>query len=447
MNFQPLLKLAAAVLAAVLCTLPPTGAGAATFSGVTQEAFGTYDDVEFVRYTGRFEGATSLGAYDVPFEMVAPADVSQANGRVLFEPPHFVFGPGVRDLSLTRNLIFERQFSYATVGWGANGLNVLDPTATPIIIADEPVSNPGQIDLLGILDEQIIVQFVEALKTDSLAASLVGPNPAIYATGISQTADALLNLYLGPNGAGLFDFSLLIVGLWEADFPGPNPWDRSMGEFDPPTGVGKVIMVHAEGDLLISNSEQHRNAVADPNYRIYEVAGSAHQPIYGQLGIADLLPFEPNSLDWAPVARAAFVAGDAWVQKGIDPPPTALLRDATGIDPIYGFETGIARDLDGNALGGVRLPEVETSQATYVAALPDFEVLPGLPGLVGLEIDLTCAPRPDGSIRFPTHGDYVSRFAHQANVLVNQGYLLSADAEAMKERAAESDIGKPGTCD
>lgn len=439
------LRLLLVLAACSTCSVPPTIA--ATFSGITSETFGTFGDVEFARYAGHFQGTTSLGPYDVPFEIVVPAVGFVRNGRVLFEPPHFAFGPGTRDLTLTRDLIFGNYFSYAAVGWGANGLNVLDPAATPIIIAGETVANPGQINPLAVLDEQIIVQFVESLQTDAWAVSLVGPDPDIYATGNSQTADALLNLYLGPEGAGLFDFSLLLANLWEADFPTPNPWDRSMGEFEPPENVGKVIFVHGEGDLIISNSELHRNAAAEPDYRIYEVSGSAHLPLFGQFGIADLLPFEANSLDWAPIARAAFMAGDAWVQQGIDPPPTVLLSESTGINPVYGFETGIARDLDGNALGGVRLPEVEIGQATFVAALPEFEILPGLPGLVGLEIDLTCSPAPDGSIRFPNHGDYVSRVTHQANLLVNQRYLLPADAETMTEEAARSTVGKPNTCE
>jgi hypothetical protein len=66
--------------------------------------------------------------------------------------------------------------------------------------------------------------------------------------------------------------------------------------------------------------------------------------------------------------------------------------------------------------------------------------------LVGLWFDLQCVPRGDGSPRFADHGDYVSRVVHQANALRNGGYLLEADAEALKQQAAESEVGKPGTC-
>jgi hypothetical protein len=123
------------------------------------------------------------------------------------------------------------------------------------------------------------------------------------------------------------------------------------------------------------------------------------------------------------------------------------MSEATGIDPTYGIETGIARDGDGNALGGVRLPEVEVGQALYIASLLDFEILPGLPGLIGLEVDLTCTPLADGSVRFKNHGKYVSIYVRQANALVSAGFLLAGDAELMKLTAAESIIGKPKSCD
>ncbi|MFP3949441.1 MAG: alpha/beta hydrolase domain-containing protein, partial [Longimicrobiales bacterium] len=52
-----------------------------------------------------------------------------------------------------------------------------------------------------------------------------------------------------------------------------------------------------------------------------------------------------------------------------------------------------------------------------------------------------------GEPRFRNHGDYVNRFTRQVNELQREGFLLEDDAEALKERAAESDVGKPGSCE
>ena len=118
------------------------------------------------------------------------------------------------------------------------------------------------------------------------------------------------------------------------------------------------------------------------------------------------------------------------------------------IDPVYGLETGIARDGDGNARGGVRFPDVAFGRAQFVASSP--VPIPGLPpGLVGERVDLACAPRPgsqDDEPRFGSHGAYVSGVARQAHRLRVQGYLLSDDAVDLIGEAGNSDVGKPGFC-
>lgn len=410
-------------------------ASSAVFTEHSSEPFGTFNDVEFVRHTGRFEGTTSLGNYSVPFEIVAPADPTRGNGVVLVEPPHFFFGPLGRDSVLGRSLVFNRGLSYASVGWAGHGFSVLDPSATPIILAGEEVVDPGALNPDSPHDFELIVQFVNALKSDPEALSILGGDRLFYSFGLSQTSAAQLQILLGPDGQGLFDFNLITVRFWPEVFEN-NPFTRLRGEFIPPDGIGRSIIVNTEAELILTDAEQFRNATSEADYRVYEVSGASHLP----------QPPPLNPLDYNPIIRAAFVAGDRWVRQEIEPPDDNLIAETSGTDPVYGFETGIARDFNGNARGGVRRPEVEVGQATYIASLVDLEVLPGLPGLVGTFIDLACEPMPDGSVRFRNHGDYVSRFSHQANRLVDQGFLLPADAEAIKESAAESDIGKPGSC-
>lgn len=77
---------------------------------------------------------------------------------------------------------------------------------------------------------------------------------------------------------------------------------------------------------------------------------------------------------------------------------------------MYGFETGIERDADGNARGGVRLPDLHVGRARFIAA--DFSFAPlGIPGLLGATVDLACEPRPGSTTDeplFDNHGDYVN---------------------------------------
>jgi hypothetical protein len=127
----------------------------------------------------------------------------------------------------------------------------------------------------------------------------------------------------------------------------------------------------------------------------------------------------------------------------------ALQDDPSGeIDWVYqeeyGLElvTGIARDVNGNALGGIRLPQVELGRGQYIGVDPasPFQLL-------GTWHDLKCEPSWDGSVRFPSHWIYVRYISHQTYGLAMRGYLLPADSARMVSDAARSDVGRRGVCE
>jgi len=432
---KPVAFMLAVFVAIGLAIAQPVDAG--TLEPGSSEPFGTFNNVDYARHTGRFTGETALGAFDVPFEFVVPSDPSQGNGIVLFEPPHWFFGPFGRDLLLGRDFVFDSGFSYAAVGWSNDGLSVLDPTATPIILAGEEVDPgvpPAEVDDV-VNDVEILVQFVNALKADPQAIAIAGNFRALYSFGASQTSAAQLQVLLGPEGQGLFDFSLLALRPWPEPFP--ELFDRLDGEFELPSGIGRTIFVNTEAELILSEAEQFRSAAENPNNRLYEIAGAPHFP----------QPPPLNPLDYFPVIRAAFRAGDAWVRWGVEPPSSALISSgASGIDAIYGFETGIERDFNGNALGGIRLPPVELGRALFIAV--NFVVpIPGFDSfLFGLWVDLQCEPLPDGSVRFPNHGQYLDAVEAQAEMLSAQRYVLADDVGRIVSRAARTNVGQRGSC-
>jgi hypothetical protein len=244
----------------------------------------------------------------------------------------------------------------------------------------------------------------------------------------------------------LFDLTLLHTPTWQVQLP-PEAvftFDFLSGEFEPLQGVGKVLIVETEGDLIISDGEQFRKAAGEPNYRVYEVAGADHLPME-----------QDNPLDHSAVTRAVFIAGDRWVRSGTEPPPSMLLQSAPSgqVDPVYDEETGIARDGDLNALGGVRLPALELGRAQFIASDPATSV-PLMPPefdiLSGSMVDLACEPRPGSNSdepRFSSHEAYVAAFNEQVDRLQEQRFLLQADADALKRRAARTDAGQPGACE
>jgi hypothetical protein len=212
------------------------------------------------------------------------------------------------------------------------------------------------------------------------------------------------------------------------------------------SGAGKVIIVQSEGDLILSDAEQLRAVIGEPDYRIIEVAGSAHIPEVSSLTDNPIAPIlaGTNPTDWPAVARAAFLAGDAWVRTGASPPPSQVIAtDPSGApDPVYGVPTGIARDANLNALGGVRMPDVELGTDQFIPA--DFGA--AVPGLLGDALDLRCVPLANGQARFDNHGDYVNQVARIVNGLTAAGYLLQSDAREIKSGTAKSDVGAPGAC-
>jgi hypothetical protein len=411
---------------------------------ISSTAAGSYGGIEYVRHTGRFSGVTAQGFYYVPYEIWAPANATERNGTVVIEPPHFFYGATAgRDELIGRDVLFGQGFAHASVGFSPFLMNILDPTAMDVVIGGRDVA--------------IVKQFSEALAADPVARDLLGPLAARYAFGASQSAEVLLELMYGPGAEGLFDLTLLSVTAWRVDSPPtwfPPVPDALPDDFVPVDGVGKVLLVNAEGDQLFSQSEELRAAVDHPDYRLYEVAGAAHLP----LPLTDPLRGLYNPLGtWGEfdVTRAVFVAGHRWVQAGEAPPPNTLLDAAPAgqIDPVYGVVTGIARDANLNALGGVRYPDVEVGRALFIASDLDEGVpVPGLDdltGLVGNYFDLACVPAPGDASqkpRFRNHGDYVNQVARQTSRLVAQRFLLPEDGERLVQIAAQSQVGRPGSC-
>ena len=93
------------------------------------------------------------------------------------------------------------------------------------------------------------------------------------------------------------------------------------------------------------------------------------------------------------------------------------------------------------------MPSLAVGAAQYIASLPAYLGIPPSGSnlffsLAGAQLDLTCMPPS----RFRNHGQYVRASAKAANELRRQRYLLPGDAEALKEAAAASPVGKPGAC-
>jgi hypothetical protein len=145
----------------------------------------------------------------------------------------------------------------------------------------------------------------------------------------------------------------------------------------PPRGnVGtKAIRVFTENDIIRGAAVPSQTVPDSAVLRTWEIAGASHVPAYatntdptnfrstlGGIQTREFGPAAPLQCtnpgpsqveSWA-VFHAAYAALDAWVRFGIAPRPAQPLAVINSTPPA-----SLARDVNGIAEGGVRLPDVE----------------------------------------------------------------------------------------
>jgi Alpha/beta hydrolase domain len=312
----------------------------------------------------------------------------------------------------------------------------------------------------------VVSQVGALLKVEGGANPLGRPARRLYLAGESQSGDYLLRYFrwfhpraITPAGAPIYDGYLCEDGIGSIyaipplhqcgertlPLPADDPQRRIPGRGVP------LFMLHSEWGFAAQRprdlSPLYHHVLQEPSPRkadsntaedkfaMWELAGACHgwtwQYDFGDAALADLEragmaetraeftcgPLQPE-IQFYMVEKAAFEWLDRWVVEGT-PPPSA--------DPIETESGDVVRDELGNARGGLRLPEMDVPVATYA-------------GLYAPGPDALDAIRPfDSSLlrrRYPSHEDYVHKYAAATAELCRRGYLLADDAETLMSRAA-----------
>ncbi len=246
-----------------------------------------------------------------------------------------------------------------------------------------------------------------------------------------------------------------------------------------------VVNALTETDVAVLFGIAGRQADT-PTFRYYEMAGVAHLTVHKDIEIIpagvfgpdpilleDLCQNEINSSADGPVFGSYLMNAmwdnlDRQVQGGDDDddgggagdddegegddddagdddddgraPPAGLLIDvdAAGV---------IQRDEFGNALGGVRLPEMDVPTGSHNP--PTNQADPSLPPFLQQFGNLACflggSTEPfDPALLdelYPKRGSYVRQVARAANRLKKDGFLLEEDRQIIVQRALQSGIG------
>ena len=254
--------------------------------------------------------------------------------------------------------------------------------------------------------------------------------------------------------------------------------------------------------LIHTNLETLNDADESPSVRRYHFAGCQHgsgefPPLEVRTndGIRGQLPF--NSVDYAPLLRAALDNLDRWVTTGEEPPASRhpSLNDGTAVESHtlverfgqlpgvrvptqttrairldYGPESHLGRtttlpavegeefpalvaDLDEsfNEVRGIRLPDLEVPVATYTGwnlrdeSIGNPNLFIGITGglagwtlplpLTEAERESTGDPRESIESRYANREDYLQQVTQAAQALVDEGYMLSEDIEEVVDLA------------
>jgi hypothetical protein len=209
-----------------------------------------------------------------------------------------------------------------------------------------------------------------------------------------------------------------------------------------------VVQAVGETDVAALFGIGGRQADAG-NFRYYELAGVAHLTIHKDvevfppLTLEDLCQNEINSSADGPIV-GSYLYNAMWenleqqVQRGFVPPAGVLMQtDSSGV---------VQRDEFMNALGGVRVPEMDVPTGSHYP--PTNRADPNLPPFLQFIGNLACflagstTPFDDELLHelYPNHGAYVNQVARAANQLQMDGFLLPQDRQIIVDAAAHSTI-------
>jgi hypothetical protein len=210
-----------------------------------------------------------------------------------------------------------------------------------------------------------------------------------------------------------------------------------------------VLTFETETDLTFLGYTAARQDDAK-NFRLWEVAGTAHADSYTLVsgntdlgnspGVVEILaPSSPipgiiecnspiNSGPQHFVLKAAFAALNKWVRNGKAP------KSAPRLEVSLGPPVTIVTDANGNALGGIRTPQVDVPIAAFTGE-QDGSILCRLFGTTTVFSDAQLAAL------YPSREDFVSKYKKALKRSVKAGWILKPDAKLMKEWAIGSSIG------
>jgi hypothetical protein len=398
-----------------------------------------YQPVNPLTADGRWTVEPNPDQIDVPFKtrlmVVRPNDPAKFNGTVIVEWMNVTAGADIPiDWVSAHNEMVRQGAMWVGVSAQAVGVNNLKACCGGRYTS---LNHPGDS-----FSYDIFSQAGRLVNTDRTLTGGLVPERLI-AAGQSQSASRLVSyinaiqprdrVYDGfmvhGRGAGA-------SGLSQSPLPAvPAPAVTRIRT----DRITPVFVIQAEDDVIRSDTATRQSDGA--NTRYWEVAGTAHSDTYvtgvgfsdtgdgtGAVRMLNLLrtpnaplpgcasPTNAGGFHWT--LQAAFRHLDTWVRTKTLPPVGPRLQvESTG-------PTVLARDAWGNALGGVRSPQVDAP----LARVDGINSGSGFCRLFGSTTPLTTEQL---QARYDSKDDFVAEWSASIDRLVAGGFLLEEDGEEL----------------
>ncbi len=384
----------------------PEVVAVAADAGQTGQLFGKsigIDEYDYLEEEFFFTGTSP--AYTSRMVVHRPADPEKFTGTVYVEWYNVTGGIDMGVFWALNREYFMRE-GHVHVGVSAQQIGA-DALKTYDAQRYAAINHPGDTAANAIFSQA-------AMAIRSQAELLLGPGMSVQTVlggGQSQSSGRLARYIDGvPPTDRFYDGYLLHSG----GTPTGNP--------DVPVFL-VFTMMEADGIL-----------VDEPNVVEWEVAGASHSDAYisarGQeeqapsIGITTTCLGPMNEYPSFMVYNAALEWLNRWVREGERPPSG---------DPLQPGQV----DQYGNALGGVRIQDIEVPIATYsmapALAANWWDILSVFVcGAGGSTVSLTEQQLLE---LYPTHEDYVQQYTEAADEALANGYLLQADYETAIQKA------------
>jgi Alpha/beta hydrolase domain len=402
---------------------------------------------------GKWKITTGVSApYTTRIAVYRPINPKRFNGTVVVEWLNVSGGTDdAPDWTLSHNELIRDGFAWVGVSAqrvGVEAAKKADPAEYSAL------SHPG--------DSYSYDMFSQAGQTVRKDASQVlsGLRPhALIAAGESQSAGRLMTYIDAVQPIthvyqGFLVHSQFGTGAPLSEAPQPNDAAPVPTTIRSDIGV-PVFEFETETDVDNSNLTDRLHYGNPKWFHLWEIAGSSHYDYYGlAIGPTDTgngqgavknlaamqnptrtpvggfnckVPINTGGTHWALDAAVKWL--QRWVVKGT-PPPSAPFLATTHVSPVV-FEL----DANGNAVGGVRTPQVDAP----IAALGSQGNSGGFCFLFGSTV-------PYGTAQiaslYPNHAKFVSAWARAVDKDRAKGFLLPADAHELLRSAVLSGVAR-----